>query len=290
MPFAATVYRIFIASPSDVPEEREAARKVIAEWNVVHAVHRAVVLLPVGWETHAVPQMMVRPQEHLNETVLRDCDFLIGIFWSRIGIDAGTGKTGTEEELVRHLDSGKRAHLYFSNRPLPMDHDAEQLKRVKEFKAEIQASRSGLYKEFSSTIEFQDQFRNHLNMIMNAFPVMPEGQQISDTGGVSLGTNTNLSDTAAFLLKLAAGTQHSLVLVKPSCVSIPGAGVWQTHTNGQLHALLSDALDELVALDFLRNSDGLGEKLRVTSAGFHYARTIPDDVGSNVHESESTSP
>ena len=60
---------------------------MIEEWNVVHAVSRGIVLLPTGWETHSVHQMGVRPQAHINATVLRDCDILSGIFWHRMGIE-----------------------------------------------------------------------------------------------------------------------------------------------------------------------------------------------------------
>jgi len=53
MPFKAEIYRVLIASPSDLTEERQAATDAINEWNSQHAVAESVVLLPVKWETHA---------------------------------------------------------------------------------------------------------------------------------------------------------------------------------------------------------------------------------------------
>ena len=51
MPSKADIYRVLIASPSDLPEEREIATRAVHEWNDQHAVAESVVLLPVKWET-----------------------------------------------------------------------------------------------------------------------------------------------------------------------------------------------------------------------------------------------
>ena len=55
MSFPATTYRVLIASPSDLTEERETATMAINDWNALHAAAEGVVLLPVKWETHARP-------------------------------------------------------------------------------------------------------------------------------------------------------------------------------------------------------------------------------------------
>lgn len=66
MSFTATSYRVLIASPSDLTEEREAATMAINDWNAQHAVAEGIVLLPVKWETHARPKSGVRPQGAIN--------------------------------------------------------------------------------------------------------------------------------------------------------------------------------------------------------------------------------
>src|SRR5271163_3521572 len=53
MSFKAETYRILIASPSDMVEERQVATEAIDEWNAQHAAAESIVLLPVKWETHA---------------------------------------------------------------------------------------------------------------------------------------------------------------------------------------------------------------------------------------------
>src|ERR1700735_3695019 len=51
VPFKCDTYRVLIASPSDLEEERRAATDAINDWNAQHAAAEAVVLLPVKWET-----------------------------------------------------------------------------------------------------------------------------------------------------------------------------------------------------------------------------------------------
>lgn len=85
LPFSATVFNVLIASPSDVPEEREAIARSLHEWNSLNSFETGKVLLPVMWESHSVPVMGGRPQAIINEQVVRDCDMLIGAFWTRLG-------------------------------------------------------------------------------------------------------------------------------------------------------------------------------------------------------------
>jgi hypothetical protein len=64
--YQATVYKVMIASPSDVVQERRVIREVIHEWNSIHAEDRGIVLMPIGWETHSSPSMGERAQEIIN--------------------------------------------------------------------------------------------------------------------------------------------------------------------------------------------------------------------------------
>jgi hypothetical protein len=86
MPYNANVFKVMIASPGDVAVERSVIREVLSEWNTVHSDTREVVLLPVGWETNTSPEMGERPQAIINKQILKDCDLLVGVFWTRIGL------------------------------------------------------------------------------------------------------------------------------------------------------------------------------------------------------------
>ena len=50
--FQASVYKVLVASPGDVDEERQAITEVISKWNDLNSETLNVVLLPVRWETH----------------------------------------------------------------------------------------------------------------------------------------------------------------------------------------------------------------------------------------------
>src|SRR5947209_17298538 len=99
MSFAARVFRVLIASPSDVTDERDIAVKTIQEWNDLHSPGRQVVLLPLRWETHSAPEYGRRPQEVINRQIVDHSDLLIGIFWTRIGSPTGEADSGTLEEI-----------------------------------------------------------------------------------------------------------------------------------------------------------------------------------------------
>lgn len=110
MSYNATVYKVMIASPNDVSAERSIVREVLSEWNVVNADIRNQVLLPVGWETHSVPEMGDHPQAIINKQILHDCDLLVGVFWTRIGTATGTYASGTVEEIEEHIKAGRQAN------------------------------------------------------------------------------------------------------------------------------------------------------------------------------------
>jgi hypothetical protein len=61
MPVRMQGFRVLIASPSDLSEERDAAVEAMNEWNDLHAADEEIVLLPVRWETHSVPETGKRP-------------------------------------------------------------------------------------------------------------------------------------------------------------------------------------------------------------------------------------
>lgn len=135
MSFKSETYLVLIASPSDLVEERQAAVQAINDWNAQHAVAESVVLLPVLSETYTVPQSGVRPQEAINRQLVRKCDILVGMFWTKVGTDTGVAESGTIEEINRFVSAGKPVMLYVSSRPIdPNKIDLKQYKKLKTFK------------------------------------------------------------------------------------------------------------------------------------------------------------
>lgn len=135
MSFTAKTYRVLISSPSDLGKERQAATDAINDWNTQHAAAEGVVLLPIRWETHAIPQAAVRPQEGINRQLVRECDLLVGMFWTRLGTDTGVADSGTVEEIDEIVAAGKPALLYFSKRLVSPDKiDPKQHMKLRQFR------------------------------------------------------------------------------------------------------------------------------------------------------------
>jgi hypothetical protein len=135
--FPSTAYRILIASPSDMSEERRIAAEVINEWNALHASAEGIVLLPIAWETHAMPETGVRPQDAINRQLVAECDLLLGLFWTKLGTSTGVAASGTLEEIDQFVKSNRPAMLYFSRRPIdPTRIDQEQHARLRQFREE----------------------------------------------------------------------------------------------------------------------------------------------------------
>jgi hypothetical protein len=159
--YQATVYRVLIASPSDVPDERHIIPEVIHGWNDLHSVDMAVVLLPVKWETHATPEMGERPQAIINKQIVEECDILLGVFWTKLGTPTGKAESGTVEEIKEFRDRGKRVLLYFSSKPVDLDSvDLDQYNRLKAFKQEC--FENGIVFPYTSSDELRGLLHRHL--------------------------------------------------------------------------------------------------------------------------------
>lgn len=190
MSYGATVFSVMIASPSDVQTERSIVREVLAEWNAVNSATRRIVLLPVSWETHASPELGDRAQAIINRQVLRDCDLLVGVFWTRLGTPTGDSASGTVEEIDEHLKSGRPAMLYFSDVPVRLESvDDEQYAALKEFKTLSQAR--GLCESYGDLNDFRSKVYRHLQLKINEDPAFAvgrvldeaqQGQQVLATG------------------------------------------------------------------------------------------------------------
>jgi len=172
MPFPATVYNVLIASPSDVPEAREAIAKGLHEWNALHSKDTGKVLLPVMWESHSAPSMADRPQGVINDQVVRRCDMLVGSFWMRLGSSTGVEESGTIEEINWFLRGKKPVMLYFSDAAMDQKKfDAKQYARLQAYRAEIKGK--GLQESYSSIHELSTMLNRHLTIIIREMSVGP---------------------------------------------------------------------------------------------------------------------
>ena len=171
----ATILRIFIASPSDVADERAVVEQVIAELNQVWSRTLGIYLDLVRWETHAYPEVGVDAQEVINRELHDDYDIFVGVMWARFGTPTARAGSGTEEEYerayARHVGdpSSTRIMFYFKTAALsPSAIDAIQLGKVQTFRTTL-GSRGTLYWDFSGSEEFAQLLRMHLSRTVQAY-------------------------------------------------------------------------------------------------------------------------
>lgn len=165
MSFSAKVYKIMIASPGDVNNERNLIRDGILSWNNRFAESRTTILLPVGWETHSVPEMGAHPQTILNKQLLEVSDILVAVFSTRLGSPTLEHPSGTVEEINKFIETNKTVMLYFSNEPVDRQTpNTDQYKRLEVFKEECK--NKGLYAEYNSISDLKEKFSKQLDMLM----------------------------------------------------------------------------------------------------------------------------
>ncbi|MBB1514311.1 DUF4062 domain-containing protein [Tessaracoccus sp. MC1627] len=153
MMYRATVLRVMIASPSDVPDARDAVEGAVAAWNQANARFKSVILEPWRWESSAVPIIGSHPQELINGQGVDESDIVFALFGGRLGSPTPDAVSGTVEEIDRALQLGKQVHLYFSTAPLPHTVDTAQLESLRTFKRQMQSR--GLLGEFSKVEQLQ---------------------------------------------------------------------------------------------------------------------------------------
>jgi hypothetical protein len=276
MSYDAKAFNVMIASPSDVPSERNIVREVVYEWNAVHSQLRRIVLLPVGWESHSTPEMGSRAQAILNEQILNKCDLLVGIFWTRIGTETGEYISGTVEEIEKHVASGKPAMLYFYSQPVEEGSvDKEQYSKLKEFRESCQ--KKGLYATYDGHSDFKEKFYHHLQIKVNEHKMFTEGGEPSDVKTEIVRSETripHLSDEAKILLKEASMDNHGTIL------HVRYLGGTDIQTNGKNLITKQDrrhvakweaALKELLNANLIVARGHKGEIFEVSEKGYQIA-------------------
>ncbi len=158
-------FKVFLASPSDLAEERVAAKHIVEEYNSQLAEKLGYHAELVGWED-TLPGMG-RPQALINRD-LDGCDLFVGMLWKRWGTppdESGTYSSGFEEEFRLSTERFKREqrpqiHLLLKDvDPSALVDPGDQLKRVQEFKEVVFSERKLLAKSFADLSTFERSFR-----------------------------------------------------------------------------------------------------------------------------------
>jgi hypothetical protein len=162
-----TLYRIFVASPSDLNDERNLIAEIVDEINLASFNTSDVKIELLKWETHANPGIGNYPQEVINNDI-NEYDIFIGLLWSRFGTSTRSYDSGTEEEFSiaykkyqANPDSIK-IMFYFKQAPIQFDKiDTVSINSIRNFKAGL-GEKGVFYWEYNTVEEFQKLLRIQL--------------------------------------------------------------------------------------------------------------------------------
>lgn len=277
MSYTATTFNVMIASPGDVASERAIIRDVVYEWNAVHSSARKIVLLPIGWESHSSPEIGASPQGIINEQVLTKCDFLIGVFWTRIGTATDNYASGTVEEIEKHVANDKPAMLYFSSQPVAMDTaDLTQIAKLKEFKESMRSR--ALFESYDSHADFKEKLYRHLQIKVNEHPLFHSSTQSPTSEVVESKTALpQLSSESRILLKEASQDPHGQIIlarfIGGTAIQTNGKNLIPSDEHREV-ARWEQALDELIQKGLVVARGHKGEVFEVSNLGYQIADMI----------------
>ena len=157
------ILSVFIASPRDLKDEREALRMVTERLNKIYGKRIGWQIELLGWEDRLAG--VGRPQALINRDV-DSSDLFIGMLWKRWGSSTSTNSvkysSGFEEEFNvardRMLTTGKpEIWLLFKHVSEDDCRDqGPQLEKVLKFKREQIEKKELLFKEFKDTAQFEE--------------------------------------------------------------------------------------------------------------------------------------
>jgi hypothetical protein len=197
------IIKVFLASPGDLPEERQAAKQVVDEFNRQWASFFGTHVELVGWEDTV--SRFGRPQDLINRD-LDQCEFFIGVMYRKWGSPPskdGPHTSGFEEEFERAVASRKKSNrpeisLLFKDIESEFLKDpSEGLKKVEAFKNRVIAEKTILFQRFATLPEFEGKLRDCITSYVQSLQT-EETQRIAEetTSKVSDNTGVEKSDLA----------------------------------------------------------------------------------------------
>lgn len=168
MPKTATIASVFLASPSDVQQEREIVSRVIADWNARQGAARSFIFDLLKWETSISAGFGYDGQDVVNSQIADTYDLLLVIMWTRLGSPTPRSRSGTYEEYDRALARYRNQEeveiaILFKDAPLgPRDIDVEQLKEVIAFESKVQSDGA-----FSKRFRDDEGLKFEINLLLD---------------------------------------------------------------------------------------------------------------------------
>lgn len=185
-----SIYKVFIASPSDVEQERNLVEDIVNEVNSIVS-DMQIQFVVKRWE-NANPQMGNSENVIMQQLKISECHVFIGILWCKFGTETGNHRgdyyylSGTEEEFDEAYDSWKAKtmpHIMFYRcvRNVPFQivgQYKDQIDRIDDFfkKFGPYGEHPGLYKRYEKTQDFKKSVRKALiQFAINKWTALQDG-------------------------------------------------------------------------------------------------------------------
>lgn len=200
MPRSETVISVFVASPSDVTEERTALESVINELNKIWSKNLGLRLDLIKWETDVHPDFGRSPQDVINSQINDEYDIFIAIFWGRIGSPTKEFESGTLEEFDRAYKKYKRNKssinimVYFKDQPIaPSKIDMVQMAKIQELRSTL-GDKGGLCGTFENIKDFESLLRANLSQVAQEWSVKISSKVVKTSITESGDNNPDIED------------------------------------------------------------------------------------------------
>jgi len=160
------IVEVFIASPSDVVNERIRVHEILDDWNIINTKKLKYILKSLRWEKNVYSSFKTQAQNIINEQALTDADIVIGIFKTRLGTPTEEYESGSVEEIKKHIENKKPTMVFFSKENVnPATFQQEQYNQLQAFKSWCQ--NNGITFDYNDIEDFSEIIRRQLGLIMN---------------------------------------------------------------------------------------------------------------------------
>ncbi len=193
------IIKVFLASPGDLKEERNAAVEIVNDINQDSADFWQIHLQLVGWE-YTVSKFG-RSQELINRE-LDECEYVIGMMWQKWGSptkDADAQYTsGFEEEFRRSVDKRERtgspeiSMLFKTPEQGRLDDRGPELTKVLTFRKELVDKKTVHFQEFEDLASFKKRLRTLLTSYVQCQLQEQNQSEVTSISGLGIGTEQKL--------------------------------------------------------------------------------------------------
>lgn len=155
MAYTATIYKVFITAPDDLPNERILLENSILQWNENNGEKKKALLFPYYCD-------------NIDQFDPSKFDMIFGTYWTKL---KETEDEGFENKILEFVNEGNPAKFYFSNKDIPKSMlDINKWSELEKFKSSLLIN--GLVREYNDEKHLLEQMENQITKTIESLAVM----------------------------------------------------------------------------------------------------------------------